>query len=299
MKKKFIVPLLAAVLIVSNGITALAAPEVINVNGTNTVFDYEYYAAANPDVAAAFGLNRDALIQHYIAFGKAENRPAYASGTDVDALLASAQATLAQTKKKRPIRKEGYYDGTRLDYVIIYQYDEYGNVLTETTNYTTGTEVKTKKYTYDARGNVLTGIETYKDGKDVDTTEYIYDDHGNVLTTTKYTTQWPPDYRQVEQYSYTYDDKGNIIVEIKITATGYVMTTRYEYTYDENGNILAETSYSESGYHHTTEYTYDSKGNLLTKGWKTEYTYDEQGNILTEFDKDYGFKGLLIKYIYE
>ena len=56
-------------------------------NGQNVVFDYEYYAANNLDVAAVFGMDQNALTQHYITCGINEGRPAYAPGTDVAALL--------------------------------------------------------------------------------------------------------------------------------------------------------------------------------------------------------------------
>lgn len=77
----------AAIMAFSSSMTAMAAPEVIQVNGENAVFDCEYYAANNPDVAAACGTDREALIQHYIAYGMKEGRAAYAPGTDVAALL--------------------------------------------------------------------------------------------------------------------------------------------------------------------------------------------------------------------
>ena len=43
-----------------------------------TMFDAEYYAAAYPDVAAAFGTNADLLYMHYQLCGKAEGRLAVA-----------------------------------------------------------------------------------------------------------------------------------------------------------------------------------------------------------------------------
>lgn len=92
MMRKIIASIFAAALLLSNGITAFAATEVISADGVNTVFDAEYYTIANPDVAAAVGKGRDALVQHYISYGKAENRPAYPPCTDADAFLASAAA---------------------------------------------------------------------------------------------------------------------------------------------------------------------------------------------------------------
>lgn len=39
-----------------------------------TLFDPEYYAQANPDVAAVFGTDENLLYLHYVQFGKAEGR---------------------------------------------------------------------------------------------------------------------------------------------------------------------------------------------------------------------------------
>lgn len=40
------------------------------------VFDASYYSAAYPDVAAAYGNNADALLNHFISFGVKEGRNA-------------------------------------------------------------------------------------------------------------------------------------------------------------------------------------------------------------------------------
>lgn len=50
---------------------AQAAPETMP---DGTTFDAEYYAASNPDVAAALGTDATALYQHYTQFGKNEGR---------------------------------------------------------------------------------------------------------------------------------------------------------------------------------------------------------------------------------
>ena len=42
------------------------------------VFDASYYSAAYPDVAAAYGNNADALLNHFISFGVKEGRNASA-----------------------------------------------------------------------------------------------------------------------------------------------------------------------------------------------------------------------------
>lgn len=63
---------LAAHLIAASLVLIPASAATININGT--MFDPEYYAAANPDVVQALGTSTEALYNHYITFGKAEGR---------------------------------------------------------------------------------------------------------------------------------------------------------------------------------------------------------------------------------
>lgn len=96
----------AAIMAFSSSVTAMAAPEVIQVNGENTVFDCEYYAANNLDVAAACGTDREALIQHYISYGMKEGRAAYAPGTDVAALLGTEPQAGAETAETPAVSRD-------------------------------------------------------------------------------------------------------------------------------------------------------------------------------------------------
>ena len=61
---------------------AQAAPETMP---DGTIFDAEYYAAANPDVVAALGNSKEMLYKHYVMAGKAEGRKPYA-GSDTEPL---------------------------------------------------------------------------------------------------------------------------------------------------------------------------------------------------------------------
>ena len=74
MKKRTICTLIATVLCLSTGMTALAAPETMPDGG---VFDAEYYAETYLDVVAAFGTDSTLLYQHYINFGQKEGRLPY------------------------------------------------------------------------------------------------------------------------------------------------------------------------------------------------------------------------------
>lgn len=72
-KRKILILMMTISVMCVNGITVCAAPERMS---DGTIFDADYYADAYPDVAAAVGTDSAALYQHYINFGKAEERSA-------------------------------------------------------------------------------------------------------------------------------------------------------------------------------------------------------------------------------
>lgn len=71
MRKKLCTLLAIFTLTLASSVTAFAAPEVMPDGG---MFDAEYYAQNNPDVAAAFGTDKELLYSHYVNCGKAEGR---------------------------------------------------------------------------------------------------------------------------------------------------------------------------------------------------------------------------------
>lgn len=71
MKKKIMSFAAAFAVLVGSSMTVCAQPVTME---DGTVFDAEYYAQNNPDVAAILGADANALYQHYILFGKAEGR---------------------------------------------------------------------------------------------------------------------------------------------------------------------------------------------------------------------------------
>lgn len=78
MKKKLSLALLLGVLGLSSSITVFGSPRTMT---DGAVFDPEYYAQNNPDVAGVLGDDPDLLYQHYINFGKAEGRKPYSDNT--------------------------------------------------------------------------------------------------------------------------------------------------------------------------------------------------------------------------
>jgi len=71
MKRKLFVIAATAILSLCGSMSVCAQPVTME---DGTVFDAEYYAQANPDVAAAFGTDADTLYLHYQLYGKAEGR---------------------------------------------------------------------------------------------------------------------------------------------------------------------------------------------------------------------------------
>ena len=71
-------------------------------------FDPAYYAAAYPDVAAALGIDSQALLTHYLTYGMAESRVPFqgaAPGSPVDGMGAGAVITPAAAGIPVPINQ--------------------------------------------------------------------------------------------------------------------------------------------------------------------------------------------------
>lgn len=73
--KKIALTFMAVAIAMSSSFTAFAAPETMP---DGTVFDAEYYAQNNPDIAVVYGTDKETLFQHYMMYGKAEGRQAFA-----------------------------------------------------------------------------------------------------------------------------------------------------------------------------------------------------------------------------
>ena len=71
MKKRIILSLLIGTLTLTSSMPVFAAPKQM---ADGTVFDAEYYATNNPDVAAVLGTKEKTLYEHYVKYGKTEGR---------------------------------------------------------------------------------------------------------------------------------------------------------------------------------------------------------------------------------
>ena len=90
--KKLFLTIPAVLLGTSLSMTAMAAPEIRD----GVVFDPAFYAAAYPDVVAVYGTDPDKLYEHYVTYGKAENRLTFDTSQ-----LPEAQATAPVQEEPR------------------------------------------------------------------------------------------------------------------------------------------------------------------------------------------------------
>ncbi len=166
----------------------------------------------------------------------------------------------------------------RLGRVTVLEYDERGNVTSET--HPDGT-VTTRSF--DVNGNLLTITDPLGN-----TTTYTYDAGNNRTSQTDAlgnTETWT--YNNFNRMlahvdakgateTFTYDANGNLLT---VTDANGNVTTR---TYDARGNVRSLTDARAA----TTLYAYDSASNLISVtdplGSVESFTYDANGNVLTE-----------------
>lgn len=259
MKRKFKVwtaAFMAATILGAGSITASAAPKEVEVNGEKFTFDTEFYAANNPDVAAALGNSADAMVQHYVQYGRAEGRAAYDG--DAGAKATTTESATTKSTEPQPKYMEFSYNGDITEKVE-YAYDGNGRLATEYSwqyaqvpNATEPTIVTS--YSYNENGDVSRRIissgssgAVYSDS----TYSYEYDSQGRILT--RYEEGW-------SRIDYTYDKNGRLSKQVE-TLDGQTIGT-CTYTYDKNGNMTKKSGDLDSGYDYT--YKYDKQGRVAS-----------------------------------
>ncbi len=176
---------------------------------------------------------------------------------------------------------------------ITYLYDEFNNVIKETTKINSE-QNKVKQYEYNYLNKVA------KDKEEDIIITYQYDGIGNITK----------EVRGNRVSEYTYDKLGNLVkkklngsieeelfydnmsnVTKSIDANGNATT----YIYDKQNNKVKETNAKSL----STEYTYDLVGRVLTVknpiGTTTVYTYDKFDNVLQKTIAD----EIIYKYTYD
>lgn len=281
MKKKIALSVIAAAMVLSNSLTAFAAPELLEVDGQTVLFDSEYYAENNTDVTAVYGTDKNALARHYVTVGISEGRLPYAPGTDVSAYR--------PVQEKKVLKKTERYteDGSFKEESF---YDAQGN-MTRTVRYDghDGHLIEERFYDYDAQGNLIR--DSRSDGSYLQ--EYAYDDAGNQIS---HIIKTPSSY---SEEIWRYDNYGNMICRLSRSSPDAEMSgIRCEYEYDSQGRKIKKTECDNaSGKIWTeTEYSYETRGdmNIVTgtnyrfinnAGTRNryfdgieEYVYDNNGN---------------------
>ncbi len=259
MKRK-ILAVTAMVLVLSSSMTAFAAPKEVQSGGEKFTFDAEYYAQNNPDVVAALGNSADAMLQHYVQYGRAEGRKAYNGDTGAKAITTAATTeTVAKTVEPQPTYIELIEgsDGSIAEKIYC-EHDANGRISKKTVwNYIYG----------EPNGPSL--IYTYSYNENGDMTQETVTDafNGKVYGD--------------DSYSYEYDAQGRISV-------CYHGSTRIDYVYDANGRLSKQIETYNGLSTGECTYTYNKKGQLTKKthdlatGYDYTYTYDKQGRIATE-----------------
>ena len=108
MKKSHLTRLFALVLFLSVLLTPISAQAATPLTANN--FNATRYANDNPDLKAVYGTDATALWNHYVTFGAAENRKAYAQNGDVGYLKTATETTPAQPVSSETFNFKGYAD---------------------------------------------------------------------------------------------------------------------------------------------------------------------------------------------
>ncbi len=190
-----------------------------------------------------------------------------------------------------------------------YEYDSFGRRTA--LRYDTGAYIL---YEYDNNGNLLNETSYDKSGKIERVSYYEYNDKGLVI---KESRKYKNEDAAVTSYDYAFDGSGRTI-HIDVELNGKV--TAYDYTYSENGDYVinkvspngttsqekytaAGVKYEESNSTGSSVYTYDDLGRLVswilydkdgTENQKSLFIY-EDGKATNEV---YSFGSLLKSDIY-
>lgn len=256
--KKFLTLLLVVVMIMATSMTTFAAPVEVQSGGEKFTFDAEYYAQNNPDVVAALGNSADAMLQHYVQYGRAEGRKAYNGDTGVAATTTATTETTVKTVEPQPTYIELRFNDGSVAEKIYCDHDANGRISKKTVwQYQYGTPNSASliyTYSYNENGDMTRETATGAvDGK-------VYHD---------------------TSYSYEYDSQGRI----SVCTHG---STRVDYVYDSNGRLTKQSETYNGLSTGECTYSYNKKGQMTKKtgsletGYDYTYTYDKQGRIATE-----------------
>ena len=245
------------------------------------------------------------------------------TGTDCD--------TYTYNEDGLAIYGERHQDGSLFS-TTSWEYDEFGNPVTITTEENGTVQISEYKNTLDKDGRNLRQ-EMYQNGRLTSVDEFTYDKRGNELT---HEHNWFSENEEMSdwrKYSKTYNWKGELTQqtlhwnfneeyiiweyedELCVRQTSYESGTDkiVEYwinNYDEKGNQIRQSRYdAENNLEFYTEYSWDDTGRVQTKmNYDADgtprnhfdiFTYDEYGNQIMQERYQDGEVYWRISYVYE
>lgn len=211
------------------------------------------------------------------------------------------------------LEKEVRYNANGLRFsTVIYEYDDAGRLVKETTLGVNDAPAGYKEYTIDGDGRVSVMVSYAADGPEEYSEEYrvVYEynetglkmkatsmvgDKTSAVTAYAYVgknlvgEKYYEGSELVSDSAYEYDDQG---VLTRLTRQDLLEggQTVESYEYDADGRLARQETSVDGSLTGYTEYSYDEHGNELTVGiygpdgaaisvTKSEYEYDEPGNI--------------------
>lgn len=141
------------------------------------------------------------------------------------------------------IRKTGFKGNGEYQGEIIYEYDENGNLISQSEGKTgPGVTSLAMSYEYDNAGNLIKETQYDFDGEVNQYWTYEYDQDGRQTVKHNYNPAGEEMIKAVEcQWKYEYDGEGRIIEEWQESVNGGQKYEWYQYEYDEYGNVCKKT----------------------------------------------------------
>ena len=187
------------------------------------------------------------------------------------------------------------YENGVADTKIIYEHDEYGNIIRTTHIHTDGTsDVSEDKLTLDEQHRVVYSESTWN-GEPSATTEYGYNKDGQItkLYINRIDVHDGEDWKSF--VDRTYDRKGRLVREDTRWEPDNKDSSYTLYTYEKGRPVRTET-YRDGVLDSYTEYTYDESGLVQTAISFDVYGVMESKQVTT-FD-EYGNQLEVISYFY-
>ena len=141
------------------------------------------------------------------------------------------------------IRKTGFKENGEYQGEIIYEYDENGNLISQSEGKTgPGITSLAMKYEYDNAGNLIKETQYDFDGEVNQYWTYEYDQDGKQTVKHNYDPAGEEMIKAVEcQWKYEYDEEGRVVEEWQESVDGGHKYEWYQYEYDEYGNVCKKT----------------------------------------------------------